>query len=275
MLKFKLATLSLILLSACASSPILLQNTSHTPKQTSLLLNYSLSNPAQPEWTDTCSITLRKVDSNTEYQAPLKPQVKSLLISVPPGDYRIERLFCNKGGNWPLENFGAARVIASPGRINYLGNFNFQISKNKNTFEFLEDHGSRESTLQAFRDTLSTLDKQQKQQLVSAYNEKPIDAQWIENKINYRRGIVSHTKGKDVPLASPELTPCDTAENKTNPVLLGFLSYQAVYEGDHLIELNPASHMNTFSDTYVACIEKSLRLFKPGISKKVKYDINL
>ena len=275
MLKSYFVAFPLLFLFACATPPAVLEEATDERPQTTFLLNYELLNPAQPSWEDQCLITLQKLDSKTQYQAPLNLHKKMIHIVAPAGDYRIDRLTCKKGGNWPLDNFGAPHVRALSERVNYLGKFSFHVTKNKNTYELFENRGTREDTLNALRKSASSLGSEQKNRIVSAYNGKKIDLKTMGSKTinNYR--IVSHITGHRTPPNALDFTACNATETKSNPVLVGDLSYEAFYENDSFKKMNLIKNSSSFSNTYLACIETALRDFKPGFSDKIRYDIQL
>jgi hypothetical protein len=68
---------------------------------------------------------------------------------------------------------------------------------------------------------------------------------------------------------------CEIAEFKTNPAPLGVLSYKVTYDKGHFVSLEKQESKNTFSDTFVNCVESYLKSFSPGYSKKVEYQMNI
>lgn len=241
---------------------------------TTLLLNYELSYQNEIKENNPCSVLFKHLDSGIIYSIPLHSDKTVVQVEAPYGHYQVTELACTKSKSWSLDHWGINGITVFPGKVNYLGRFVFQLSKNKDVHELEIFKGDREQTRKSLIQTARSHSSEWLNRVVSAYNGKLLSKNYLTDERNYLRGSVSHIVGKKVHLNSMDFDTCEKSEFKINPTPLGILSYNAEYQGNRLIKLERSADLNTFTDSYINCIENSLREFHPAYAGKVKYNVN-
>jgi hypothetical protein len=273
---FILGMAILTLGSACSTpSAPFIKDVNDDDDRTTFLLNYDLQHFSEPSWTKDCSIALTRLDTGAIDSVPVSLKKKQLEIEVPPGKYRFGVLSCGHSEHWDLENFGEVSVTATERKANYLGRFGLEVSKDKGTNELKINRGDREQTRKALTSAAQQRSPKWRRRVMSAYTEKAIPEKYLQSEAAYKRGSLSHVNGPKATLALMNFDDCEKAEFKINPTPLGILSYQVTYENDQFKTLKIEENQNSFSDSYIQCVESNLKSFKPGFSGKINYNVNL
>lgn len=260
-------------LSSCATPPVHLGEAVEGVPRTSFLLNYTLSEQAEgPAW-DHCVITFNSLDSKATYEMALSSHRRSIRVEVPVGDYAFKKLSCKQGGEWVLDSFGAPKVTAYSGKVSYLGSYGFKISRQEKVYELSLDRGNREQMLGELRETVSHLSSKFHNKLVSAFNGRSMDMDFIRDGKLAHPETVSHLVGEKVPLQHLRFDSCEAKEFHSNPAAVGPLTYHATFDRNEILKLEQLENRSTFTDGFIACVEKTIRSFQPGYSKPVSFDI--
>lgn len=261
---------------SCTSAPLTqLKETDGEGNQTAFLLSYRFVNSGSPENTKSCALVLRNFHASQKFQIPLEPSEKMIQVEAPAGTYEVEELVCGRNAHWKMRNFHALSVVAHPQKINYLGNFSFDVSYREKTHELALQKGDREKTRKVLSQYAQNHSQEWRERLVSAYNGKGWELKYLENETHYKRGTTRRFSGKSAQLKAYDFTECEKNEFWRNPVPLGELSYQVTYEHNQFVKLEKVADENSFSNEYIECVEEKLQALQPGYNGLVRYDVNL
>lgn len=263
-----------ILTVGCSTSRTLPEVTDEGDR-TTFLLNYEIHHKTDPDWKGDCSVSMTDLGSGVVYTVPLSLRKNSVQIEAPAGKYKVGVLTCEGSEHWDLDNFGAPHVTVFPGKVNYLGKFVFEMTRVGKDNELKMLRGDRDETRKSLMEVAMHMSPHWWGRVVSAYTGGVIPSSYLEDEKNYQRGTKSHVIGPKAHLNNMNFDECEKAEFKTNPVPLGILSYEVAYDKNKLTEIKQTENKNSFSKSYIQCVEQELKNFKPGYDGKVDYKVRL
>jgi hypothetical protein len=278
----------IFLASACATSP-----TSLTPHEvgsgswqgTAALLNYKLDTPESGSGgaailKSGCTLILRNTHDKREYSIQLSPHRDSVFFDVPAGQYEGKRLTCPPYSKWDLTLFLKGEFPILDGKINYLGQETFRFTPDNQDMVFIQ--GDQKVVLEGLVANFRALPSSWHNAIVNPFTGKPLTETMASHQGPTRMDI--HTerfiKKGEHPSASTALPlqtaleACDQTEQKRFPYRLGTLKYTATYQGGKLVDLSK-TELNSFSDEFAVCLDRSLRAFKPLTPEKIVVTVSL
>lgn len=273
-----------LLWTGCATSPIELhergggQSDQSPWSGTAILLNYAYDSTDALTLSQGCTLILRNVNSGQDYSIRLPGTRHVALIGIPGGTYSGRSMSCPHYARWELQSFLKGGFTPVQDRINFLGKVIFRFGV-KNQSLVTVDSGQTVVTEGLARDIASWPDSW-KNALEDPFTRRPISPDMMERKPSYLLDI--HTTGflhqGERPASTADLEnslrACDLAEQESYPYRLGTLRYTAEYADRKLLNLTKTDH-NSFSATFLSCLDRSLRGFQPDTASKLQVIVTI
>ena len=277
-MKFKTAaitTSALTLLATGCATPLKMKSVpwaEATPGQTLLLMSYELKGESADVPKD-CVMNLRKSSDHKLHEFPLDPVGHQALLEASAETFKIENLACKSVGTWNLKESLRKVPPIKSGQINYIGHF---------IFRFKPDGGmtsvtpSRDEQSQALAEIISLAPANERSKLTNIYTGGIILAAASSRPHQQREVKLDLVKGESVRTTelNSAFEKCDAAEREINPIAIGTLIYTASFIEGKLGKLETVDSKNSFTPSYVACIESAFRNFEPGSQQPVHFRIS-
>jgi hypothetical protein len=273
--------LMMILWSSCASTGSQLKEPSRSNNVwsgTAILLDYNIASTDSAIKDQGCVLILEDTVNLHPFELKLSADEHMALVNLPEGAYIGKVLVCSTYHQWKLEHFLKGPIPVHLGVINYLGKISFDFPAEGDGLKI--DMKNQKLVTQNLIEDIAELPQGWKNSLFNPFTSKPITADSLvpgtDGRMNVQTTFFLKPGQQKFSVQDLEsaLSVCDQKEQRTLPYREGTLTYTAIYEGGKLSSLEKIDH-NSFSDTFLKCLDDSIRSYKPAESLKFKVEITL
>ncbi len=242
------------------------------PHQTLLLMTYELKGESVDVPKD-CVMNLRKSSDHKLYEFPLDPVGHQALLEASAESFKIENLACKSVGTWNLKESLRKIPAIKKGEINYIGHFIFRFKQEGGMTSVAP---SRDEQAQALADVNALMPSDSRSNLTNIYTGGSIPSSASSRPHQQREVKLDLVKGETVRTSelNSAFEKCDAAEREVNPIAIGTLIYTAAFTDGKLGKLETVESKNSFTPSYVACIESTFKNFDPGSQRPVRFRIS-
>ena len=221
-----------------------------------------------------CSLLVKPKESAKVYVLDLIKGRDVIFAELPSGIYGFDSISCGVR-QWNFISQHLANFEVYPGKISLVNGFSVFLSGRVNlTLEKNNRTQSRSSALSFF----GRLSEENKARVVSSYTGKAIAASELEKSPRWKHWEQKNEQGELVKKPEkdwPSFRSCYAGEFDINPLWLGDLRLEAVFEKGNLLQVNAISSWNSYTEHFSQCIRDSLKDFHPKNLQHFSYELYL
>jgi len=252
--------------SANSTKPV-----AETQVNTGMLISYEIRGETTLIPKNGCRLRIENVKTRASAFVELRPSQNFATEALEPGRYAATRLSCATTRIWNLDGLFDPGVEVVPGRLSYAGRVVFDFSKTDlGGFRLAPRVESRQALAEFLAANRGV-------EVISGYTQKAIglevaNADGPESFDVYARG--TNTPETTLEPLMKKLKSCLQIASKEDSLRLGHLQYVATYQGRRFQDMKQQENLSALSDSFLTCIDNSLRTFQPAVANALEVRVS-